>query len=285
MGGLVLLLFYGSILFCVAASAVRTRRYLSAPLPLRGEIYRSGPVDELTDRSAGSSRGFGEQVRGMILDVLLLRDFCLRNKGFWYFLIPFHAGIYLLLVWHLWLFITALVLPADSAWGGGIILGHLATAFCLIGGVGILLRRLVDPESRVYYPRLHYLKWVLIILLLLTGLLAVVLHFDSSTSELVRYVKAQVTFQELELKLLPALAPASHVFLVSFLLLYLPFSHTLQVFFRYYQQLRWDDALIARGSAMERKVEEHLSRPVSWSAPHVGSGRSWGQVIREAEDQ
>jgi nitrate reductase gamma subunit len=284
MGGLVFLLFYGSILFCLVASAVRVRRYLSAPLPLRGEIYRGGSVHELTDWSKGRSGRLGEQVRGMILDVLLLRGFYHRNRGFWYFLILFHTGIYLLFVWHLWLFVTALVLPVDSAWGGGLILGHLATALALLGGAGILFRPLVDGESRAYYPRLHYLKWVLIMLILFAGFLAVVLHFDSSTSELLRYVKVQVTFQELELKLHPALAPASHVFLISFLLLYLPFSHTLQIFLKYYQHLRWDGVQNGRGSTMERKVEEHLSRPVSWSAPHVDSGRIWGQVIRDTED-
>jgi nitrate reductase gamma subunit len=284
MGGAVLLFFYGSILFCLIASAVRARKYLSAPLHLRGELYRGSSVYELTNWSQRSGRHLGEKVRGMILDVLLLREFYHRNRGFWYSVFLFHAGIYLLLLWHLWLFVTALVLPFDSAWRGGLLFGHLATVLSLIGGVGVLVQRLVDRELSAYYPRLHYLKWLLIILILLGGFLAVVLHFDSDISNLLTYVRVQVTFQDRELKLHPALAPASHVFLVSFLLLYLPFSHILQIFFRYYQHLRWDDVPSARGSSAERRVGEQLTRPIGWSAPHVDSGRSWGQVTGEPED-
>ena len=285
MGGAVLIVFYGSILFCLIASAVRVQRYLSAPLQLRGELYGGSSVYEIADWSKMSPGHLGQKVRGMILDVLLLREFYHRNKGFWYFLFLFHAGIYLLLGWHLWLFFTALFLPFESAWSGGLLFGHLATGLSLIGGVGVLLRRVVDRELSANYPRLHYLKWVLIILILLGGFLAVVLYFDSDTPELLRYVRVQVTFQDLALKLHPALAPASHVFLVSFLLLYLPFSHILQIFFKYYQQIRWDDVAGRPGSSIERTVEGQLRRPIGWSAPHVQSGQSWGQAIGEKEDQ
>jgi len=284
MGGIVLFLFYGSIVFCLIASAARVRKYLSAPLHLRGELYRGSSIYELPDWSKRSPRRFGQKVRGMILDVLLLREFYQRNRSFWYFLFLFHAGIYLLFVWHLWLFFTALILPFESAWGGGLAFGHVATAFSLIGGSGILLKRIVDPELRVYYTRIQYLKWFLILLILAGGVTAVVFHFDSDVPQLLRYVKVQVTFQDMELKLQPAVAPASHVFLVSFLLFYLPFSHTLQIFFRYYQQLRWDDVTSGPGSTVESKVEGQLQRPISWSAPHIQSGESWGQAIGETKD-
>ncbi|HUV74328.1 MAG TPA: hypothetical protein VMW79_08465, partial [Anaerolineae bacterium] len=150
MGGIVLFLFYGSIVFCLIASAARVRKYLSAPLHLRGELYRGSSIYELLDWSKRSPRRFGQKVRGMILDVVLLWEFYQRNRSFWYFLFLFHAGIYLLFVWHLWLFFTALILPFESAWGGGLAFGHVATAFSLIGGSGILLKRIVDPELRVY---------------------------------------------------------------------------------------------------------------------------------------
>jgi hypothetical protein len=80
------------------------------------------------------------------------------------------------------------------------------------------------------------------------------------------------------------LGPASHVFFVSFWLLYLPFSHVLRIFFRYYQYFRWDDVPNTSGSTIERKVKENLDRPVGWSAPHIKSGKAWGEVIRETED-
>ena len=54
--------------------------------------------------------------------------------------------------------------------------------------------------------------------------------------------------------------------------------------FRYYQHLRWDDVPSRKGSAIERKVKEHLTRPINWSAPHVQSGKRWGEVIAEIKD-
>jgi nitrate reductase gamma subunit len=284
MGGTVLVLFYGSILFCVIASAVRMTKYVSAPLHLRWELYRGSSVYELTDWWMKSPRHLGGRLRGVILDVLLLREFYRLNRSFWYFLFLFHLGLYLLFVWHLWLFVTAVTLPFEAAGDGWLVFGHIATALSLIGGSGILIKRAVDRELNVYYPRVHYVKWLLILLILAGGFLAVVFHFDSDVPQLLRYVNTQVTFQDLELKLHPALGPASHVFFVSFWLLYLPFSHVLRLFFRYYQYLRWDDVPNASGSTIERKVQDNLNRPVGWSAPHIKAGKAWREVIRETED-
>ncbi len=284
MGGIVLVFFYGSIVFCFIASAMRMTRYVSAPLHLRWELYRGSSVYELTDWSKKSPRRLGDRLAGAILDVLLLREFYRRNRGFWYFLFLFHLGLYLLFVWHLWLFVTAVTLAVEAAWTGGLAFGHIGTALSFIGGIGIVVKRTVDRELNLYYPRIHYVKWVVIFLILAGGFLAVVLHFDSSVPQLVRYVNTQVTFQDLEHKLRPALGPASHVFFVSFWLLYLPFSHVLLIFFRYYQYFRWDDVPNASGSTIERKVKENLHRPIGWSAPHIKAGETWGEVIGETED-
>ena len=284
MGGTVLVIFYGSILFCVIASAVRMTRYVSAPLHLRWELYRGSSVYELTDWWKKSPRRLGDRLAGVILDVLLLREFYQRNRSFWYFLFLFHLGLYLLFVWHLWLFFAAVTLPFEAAWDGGLLFGHIGTALSLIGGSGIVFKRAVDKELNVYYPRIHYVKWLLILLILAGGFLAVVFHFDSDVPQLLRYVNTQVTFQDLEHKLYPALGPASHVFFVSFWLLYLPFSHVLRIFFRYYQHFRWDDVPNKSGSTIERKVKENLNRSIGWSAPHIEPGKAWGEVIRKTED-
>ena len=115
MGGLALFFFYGSILFCIIASVVRMTKYTCAPLHLRWELHRGSSVYELTDWWKRSPRRFGEKLRGVILDILFLREFYHRNRSFWYFLFLFHWGFYLIILWHLWLFITAVTLPFESA--------------------------------------------------------------------------------------------------------------------------------------------------------------------------
>jgi len=143
---------------------------------------------------------------------------------------------------------------------------------------------MTDAELSIYYPRTHYAIWFLILLILFGGFLSVALHFNSNTTELLRYVKSQVTFQDMEHKLHPALTPASHVLFVSFWLLYLPFSHILQVFFRYYHHLRWDDVPNRKGSNIERKVADLLTRPISWSALHIRPSKKRGDVAKEIKD-
>jgi len=289
MGGLILFFFYGSILFCVIASVLTILKYIRAPLHLRWELHRGSSVYELPDWWKRTPRHFGEKLTGALLDIIFLREFCYRNRSFWYFLFLFHMGFYLIILWHVWLFIAALTLPFESAPFqsgsiGGIVFGHIATGLSLIGGSGILIKRMTDAELSIYYPRTHYAIWFLILLILFGGFLSVALHFNSNTTELLRYVKSQVTFQDMEHKLHPALTPASHVLFVSFWLLYLPFSHILQVFFRYYHHLRWDDVPNRKGSNIERKVADLLTRPISWSALHIRPSKKWGDVAKEIKD-
>jgi len=98
---------------------------------------------------------------------------------------------------------------------------------------------------------------------------------------LLKYVREQVTFADFEHKLHPALAPALHVLFAAMWLIYLPFSHVFQVFFRYYHTLRWDEVPNKPGSEVEKKVKEFLKRPVTWAAPHISSGKTWEEVATE----
>ena len=98
---------------------------------------------------------------------------------------------------------------------------------------------------------------------------------------LLKYVREQVTLRDFEHKLHPALAPALHVLFASVWLVYLPFSHVFQLFFRYYHHLRWDEVPNRRGGEVEARVKELLERPVTWSGPHIPVGRRWKEVATE----
>jgi len=117
---------------------------------------------------------------------------------------------------------------------------------------------------------------------LLGGFYAVDVYFDGRMPELLKYVRDQVTFQDFERKLHPAVATASHVFFASLWLIYLPFSHIMKLSFRYYHQLRWDDVPNRRGSLIESKIKDLLDLPVTWSAPHIPAGKTWGQAASES---
>lgn len=94
------------------------------------------------------------------------------------------------------------------------------------------------------------------------------------------YVKHQLAF-ELEAKLHPPAASAAHVLLVSPWLIYLPFSHIMQLFFRYYHEVRWDHLPNLRGSTIAKIVPRLLNQPLSWTAPHIQTGKRWIEVAQE----
>jgi nitrate reductase gamma subunit len=281
MGGLILIIFYGSILFCAIASAIKIVRYASAPLHLHWELYRGGSVYELMNWWEKPRTGFTEKLKSITTDILFLKGYYQRDKGLWFFLYLFHLGIYSLLLWHLWLFLGAVTIPIEKASAFGRLWGHLSTALAFVGGAGMFIKRITNEDLRSYYPPIHYVKWIFILITLLGGFYTVDVYFGGKMPEVLKYVRDQVTFQDLERKLHPALATASHVLLASVFLIYLPFSHILKLFFRYYHQLRWDDVPNRKGSLIETKVKELLDLPMTWSGPHIQSGKKWKEVASE----
>jgi nitrate reductase gamma subunit len=283
MGGLILFIFYGSILFFIIVMALRVGKCVSAPLHLHWDLYKGSSIYESMDWWTKTHSTTVKKLFSIVLDILSLREFYHRNRRFWYPLFVFHIGLYLLILWHLWLFIRAVAAGGETASGFGWVWGTLATVGTFIGGVSILWMRMTDEELKAYYPPIHYVKWVFLLLTLLGGIYAVDLHFKSSVPALLKYVREQVTFADFGHKLHPAFGPALHVLFASVWLIYLPFGHVFQLFFRYYHHLRWDEVPNPRGGTIERKVKELLERPVTWSAHHIQTGRSWREVASKLQ--
>ncbi|PIV19686.1 MAG: hypothetical protein COZ69_01395 [Deltaproteobacteria bacterium CG_4_8_14_3_um_filter_45_9] len=267
---MILFIFYGSILFFIIAAALRVRRCVSAPIHLHWELYKGSSVYELTEWWGKTHNTFGEKLWSMILDLLFLREFYHRNRNFWYFLYPFHIGIYSLVLWHAWFLFGAKVISIEflSIWGR--LWGHVATGLTFFGIVGIFIKRVKDEDLKIYYPPIHYLKWPFLAVILLEAFYSVQFYFGD-------------IFEDLLLEFHPNVATKAHLLFASVLLIYLPFSHIMQLFFRYYHYLRWDDVPNVRGSEIERRIKEHLERPVTWSAPHIQSGKRWREVASKLE--
>jgi nitrate reductase gamma subunit len=219
----------------------------------------------------------------MLLDILFLREFYHRNRKLWYPLYVFHLGLYLLILWHVWLFVRSVTVEIEGASVFGWVWGTFSTLLTFTGGMAILIMRIKDEELKVYYPPIHYVKWIFLLLTLVGGVIAVDIHFKSSMPALLKYVREQVTFANFEHKLHPSFGPALHIAFASVWLIYLPFSHVFQLFFRYSHYLRWDDVPNARGGVIENSVKKLLEQPVTWSAPHIQSGKRWREVASELE--
>ena len=275
MGGLVLAIFYGSIIFCIVTFLIKLYRYAKLPLPLRSEIYKEGSIYEQASWWPRSGTSIKGKFKAALIDILALSGYYHHNKRFWFVLYPFHLGIYLLILWHVWLFIFPLVAVNTGSLDYALIWGHIATGLIFTGALGILIQRIADKKLRASYPRWNYFKWAFIILALGSGLVAVQYYFNGSMVDVIAYVKYQLAF-DMQAKLNPPLMTSLHVLAVSAVLIYLPLNnHTMRVFFRNYQKIRWDSIPNVEGGRVDKATRGQLRYPMVWSASHIPAVKAW----------
>ena len=53
-----------------------------------------------------------------------------------------------------------------------------------------------------------------------------------------------------------------------------------------YHKVRWDDEpnLKEGNSSIEKKLAAAMNRPVTWSASHIKSGGSWGNIALQSDN-
>jgi nitrate reductase gamma subunit len=146
------------------------------------------------------------------------------------------------------------------------------------GSVGLVVKRLSDENLKAFATPQNYFNYLFTLIVFISGLY--VWYFvDPTLSEYRDFWLGLV-------KLSPAhieLATAIHIILFALFLIYLPFTrsmHYITKFFAYFW-VRWDDMPNMRGSKIERKIEKCLNKPVSWSAPHIPSGKKWAEIAAE----
>jgi nitrate reductase gamma subunit len=281
MGAIIFFIFYGSILFFIITTVIRVKRFINTPVHLHWELYKGSSIYEQKEWWEKLRPTFSKKLWEMMIDILSLRDFYIRNRRFWYPLFFFHIGLYSLFLWHIWLFLRSVIGNVESVSSIGWIWGTISTLITFFGGLFIFFLRIRQEDLKIYYPPIHYIKWIFVLLTLIGGIYAVDIHFKSSMPILLKYVREQVTFADFEKKLHPSFGPALHILFASAWLIYLPFSHVYELLFRYYHFLKWDDVPNMRGSNIEKRVKEHLERPLTWSAPHISKGKRWREVVSE----
>jgi len=288
------LLLYAGLLFFLSTLILRTLHYRRQPRHLRWELY---PVAHERDRAGYGGSHFevpdhwtherrpdhGAEARAMAGEVLLLAGVRRHNPSLWRFSLPFHAGCYLVVAWLLMM----LVVGAIGAVPLGLLamiefVGLLAVALGLIGGLGLLAKRLGDPALRAYNAPADYLNlgvwlayfaWILITRA--TGAVA--------GDELLAVSAAVVRLQPAAL----GTSLAVEFVLGTVLLAYLPLSRMFHFVAKYflYHDVRWEDAPNPRGGSLERRLQQAMAFGVAWEAPHVRGAATWGQAARPSDGQ
>jgi nitrate reductase gamma subunit len=267
------------------------------PVHLRWEIY---PVAHEKGRPYGGSyledvewwhrprsiSLFGEFTT-FICEIVLFREYFKNKRGFWYFVYPFHIGLFLLLAWavlivagSIFLLFGVNIVPANGNIAAEIvyyltlIAGLAAFVMGIFGTMGLLIKRSTDRDLKIYTDPIDYFNLACILAIFTTGL-AVWLFEDSTFGVTRNYAQGLIVFKPV------AIGPVLVTFLLlsSLFLLYMPFTRMLHYVAKYftYHKVRWDDEPSKKGGKMEREVGELLRQQGSWSASHVQQGKTWSE--------
>ncbi|MFC2013218.1 nitrate reductase gamma subunit [Chloroflexota bacterium] len=292
------LIFYAALLSFVILFILKTIKYATAPIHLRWELY---PVaHEVGHKSGGSyleelnwwtkprRKSLLGEIKYMAREGLLFEKCFRHNRGLWYFTHPFHIGLFLLTIWLILLFAGALtmlfgipVAAPTNAWVGilyylTLVTGIAGLVLGTFGCTGLLVRRLTNEDLKAYTAPIDYFNLILTLAILLGGMFSWI-FFDPTFTAARELTRGFITYNPVAV-INPAMTVTTILF--SLFLVYLPSSrmmHGLAKYFTYHRVL-WEDEPNMKGSAIEKKVKELLEQPVSWSAPHIQSGRKWSEV-------
>jgi len=302
--------YVGIAVFAIAVVA-RFLMWSRMPLHLRWELY---PVAHDAKRAHYGGSYLEEvdwwkkpremsligELKVMVPEILFLVALKEHNPKLWLRSFPFHFGLYLVIACTVLMMGTG-VLGAlspslvDGSFGSflqysSLICGVAGLILGLLGALGLLQRRLVDPALKDFTAPADIFNLVFFVVAFGFALISI-LAADRDLTVLMGFLKGLVTFS------MPAIGgegmagalTSISVVLLAALVAYIPLthmSHFVGKFFAYHS-IRWNDEPSLRGAEEEGKINELLSQPVSWSAPHIkGDGsKTWVDVATEKTEK
>ena len=307
MTTLVYVIAYLGIVFFLIAVAARFVFWSKMPMHLRWELYpvahegggRAAYGGSYLEESDWWTKKrevslFGE-LKVMVPEILFLVALREHNRKLWTWSFPFHFGLYLVAATTILLLVggvagallpagvaaplnSAIGLVAPFLGGAGLILG-------ILGAVGLFARR--RGRALKDYTAPADLFNLLFFIVAFGVALVTFIGFDRDFSLVSAFVTNLVTFNLSPLGGYGAggLLLLLSVVLLSLLTAYIPTTHMSHFVGKYfaYHSIRWKDDPNLRGGKEEKVIEELLSRPISWPAPHIrGDGKkTWLDAATE----
>jgi nitrate reductase gamma subunit len=200
---------------------------------------------------------------------------------------PFHFGLYLTFG-----LVALLAVGAGAELAGmnadsgllwlvvrvSVILGPIAFGLSLLGGLGLLLRRLGDTGLRNYSSPEHYFNIVLFLATM--GVAVITWASVDPTFALARgFIAGLITFNMTD--------PGSSLFLLQVVLAtltlaYIPFTHMSHFFMKYflYHDIRWEDKPNVNAPEINEQIGQVLGFEPTWSAPHIAipGKKTWADI-------
>jgi len=301
---------YLGLVFFLFACIARFMMWARMPMHMRWELY---PVAHEGGGKAAYGGSYLEdtdwwtkkrevsllgELKVMVPEILFLVALREHNKKLWTCSFPFHFGLYLVGgATALLIFggivagyapesiaapvskIIGLIMPVIG--GVGLVLG-------IIGAIGLFMRRR-GRELRDYTAPADLFNLVFFVVAFGVALVTFA-GFDRNFAMVGAFVTNLVTFN---------LAPVGtgtagllltlSVVLLALLVAYIPTTHMSHFIGKYFafHSIRWSDEPNLAGGKQEKTIQELLSRPVTWSAPHINADgkKSWLDVTLEDQSK
>ncbi len=236
------------------------------------------------------------ELKVMIPEILFLLALREHNRKLWSRSFFFHFGLYLIISSTGIMILTGIlsVVWPDSVIGGfGVFLHYIKLIFgatglflAIIGALGLLHRRLTDPDLKNYSSASDIFN-LIIFVVVFGGVLTSFLLVDRDLSRTQLFISnlvsgnlSPISGSGVEVVLL-----GISVVFMSLLLGYIPLTHMSHFIGKYfaYHAVRWNDSPNLPGGKEEKTISRLLSQPISWAAPHIkGDGRkSWADAATD----
>jgi len=296
----VYLVSYLAIVVFIVGVMKRTIHYLTNPLHVRWELY---PVAHEGKRASYGGSYLEEvdwwqkerkvsrigELKVMIPEIFLLKAVWENNRPLWFLTYPFHLGLYLTVGFLGLIVIGAIAQLSGSPVGSGASLlnvvgaltafvGPLGFILTILGAVGLIIKRRIDPGMRNYSSFSHFFNLILFAVTMAVALI-VCLSVDPTFSMARTFVANLISFNMTPVPSSPFLL---QVLLGVVTIAYIPLTHMSHFFMKYflYHDIRWGDEPNVGTPKTDAKIGVVLNYPVSWAASHIaGHGKeTWAEV-------
>jgi len=300
------LVMYTAVLTFALVVVIRFLKINSMPLHLRWELYPVGHESGEKTKYGGSyfedvdwwtksiHKSRVNELKAMIPEMVFLVALFEHNRKLWFRSFPFHFGLYML-IGTIGLVVFGAILdlvgiPVDKSNGGlGVLIYYLTMGVAVVGlslaslgTLGLLHRRLFDPELRDYTTKGDIFNLIFFLVVFAVAWLA--FAFADRDFSLTRtFVQNLLAFN--------VSAPIGstlvgiEILLVGLLMAYIPMTHMSHFFIKWftYHKVRWDDEPNVADSPIAGRIGEQLQYPVTWSASHIkADGRkTWADIATE----
>ena len=275
------LLICGAIF--IAGSLYRIGRVLLMPTHLRWDLYPM-PRGTRGQRRYGGSyfensewwrtrarRSRAAELRYVAGEALALRTLWQRNRPLWLWSWLMHVGLYSLVASAV---LTAWAAISDSPWAEVVrwtaIFGGAAG---IAGSLGLLVARILQRTP--FSGRRDYFNLAAILCVCVTAMEA--FSFAAAPGEMIAFSRSLFSSAPA-----PQVAPALalHLAIVGAFLAYFPATHMTHAFMKFFafHRVGWDDAAMAHDPHLSAAIAHNFGRTLSWSAPHIRGGETWGHA-------